>query len=60
MRDTIVVLLQQGSRKIILKIIADLLETIARAVEPVRPGRQYLRNHKRAQGKLCLNYKPIL
>jgi hypothetical protein len=59
MRDTIVVLLQ-GSRKTILKIISDLLETIAKAVEPVRPGRKYPRNHKRAQRKCCLNYKPIL
>ena len=59
MRDTIVVLLQ-GSRKTILKIISDLLETIAKAVEPVRPGRKYPRNHKRAQRKYCLNYKPTL
>jgi len=59
MRDTIVVLLQ-GSQKTILKIISDLLETIAKAVEPVRPGRKYPRNHKRAQRKCCLNYKPIL
>jgi hypothetical protein len=59
MRDTIVVLLR-GSRKAILKIISDLLETIAKAVEPVRPGRKYPRNHKRAQRKCCLNYKPIL
>ncbi len=59
MRDTIVVLLK-GSGKAILKIISDLLETIAKAVEPVRPGRKYPRNHKRAQRKCCLNYKPIL
>ena len=59
MRDTIVVLLQ-GSRKTIVAIISDLLETIAKAVEPVRPGRKYPRNHKRAQRKCCLNYKPIL
>ena len=59
MRDTIVVLLQ-GSRKTIFKIISDLLETIAKAVEPVRPGRKFPRNHKRAQRKCCLNYKPIL
>ena len=59
MRDTIVVLLN-GSRKTILKIISDLLETIAKAMEPVRPGRKYPRNHKRAQRKCCLNYKPIL
>jgi hypothetical protein len=59
MRDTIVVLLR-GSRKIIISVIADLLETIAKAVEPVRPGRKFPRNHKRAQRKCCLNYKPIL
>ena len=59
MRDTIVVLLQ-GSQKIIVKIISDLLETIAKALEPVRPGRKFPRNHKRAQRKCCLNYKPIL
>lgn len=59
MRDTIVVLLR-GSRKAILKIISDLLKTIAKAVEPVRPGRKFPRNHKRAQRKCCLNYKPIL
>jgi hypothetical protein len=59
MRDTIVVLLQ-GSRKTILKIIYDLLEIIARAVEPVKPGRKYPRNRKRAQRKCCLSCKPIL
>ncbi len=59
MRDTIVVLLR-GSRKTILKIISDLLETIAKAIEPVRPGRKYPRNHKKARRKHCLNYKPIL
>lgn len=59
MRDAIIVLLQ-GSRKTILKIISDLLETIAKAVEPVRLGRKYPRNHMRAQRKYCLNYKPIL
>ena len=59
MRDAIVVLLQ-GSRKTIFKIVSDLLETIAKAVEPVRPGRKYPRNHKRAQRKYYLTYKPIL
>ena len=38
MRDAIVVLLQ-GSLETILKIISDLLETISKAVEPVRTGR---------------------
>lgn len=59
MRDAIVLLLR-GSRDTVLRIISDLLETIAKAVEPVRPGRKFPRNHKRAQRKCCLNYKPIL
>ena len=59
MRDAIVVLLQ-GSLETIRKIISDLMETIAKAVEPVRIGRKFPRNHKRAQRKCCLNYKPIL
>lgn len=37
MRDTIVALLQ-GSRKTIVKIISDLMETIAKAVEPGEAG----------------------
>lgn len=59
MRDTIV-LLFQGATQNMQKIISDLLETFAMAIEPVRPGRKYPRNHKRSQRKYCLNYKPIL
>lgn len=59
MRDTIVILFQR-SQTAILTLISDILETFAMAIEPVRPGRKYPRNHKRAQRKYCLNYKPIL
>jgi hypothetical protein len=59
MRDTIVVILQKATSEI-GSIISDILETFAMAIEPVRPGRKYPRNHKRAQRKYCLNYKPIL
>ena len=59
MRDTIVVIFQRATSEV-SSIISDVLETFAMAIEPVRPGRKYPRNHKRAQRKYCLNYKPIL
>lgn len=59
MRDSIVILFQRSSAAINV-IVSDILETFAMATEPVRPGRKYPRNHKRAQRKYCLNYKPIL
>jgi len=59
MRDTIVILFQR-STSTIQNIISDVLETFAMATEPVRPGRKYPRDHKRAQRKYCLTYKPIL
>ncbi len=59
MRDTIVLLFQR-SMSAIQEMSTDILETFAKATEPVRPGRKFPRNHKRAQRKYCLNYKPIL
>jgi DDE family transposase len=59
MRDTIVILFQR-STSTIQNIVSDILETFAMATEPVRPGRKYPRNHKRAQRKYYLTYKPIL
>jgi hypothetical protein len=59
MRDTIVILLAKPTT-VIQSIISDILETFAMATEPVRPDRKFPRNHKRAQRKYCLNYKPIL
>ncbi|MBU0657140.1 MAG: IS4 family transposase [Gammaproteobacteria bacterium] len=59
MRDSMVLLFQR-TRTIVHTIIIDLLITFASAIEPVRPGRKYPRNHKRSQRKYCLNYKPIL
>ena len=58
-RDTIVVLLQDSTFGI-QSLLSDILKTISKITEPVRPGRKFDRNHKRAQRKYCLNYKPIL
>ena len=58
-RDTIVILLVKSTTAI-QSIVSDILDTFAMATEPVRPGRKFPRNHKRAQRKYCLNYKPIL
>lgn len=59
MRDAIVLLFQHPI-DMAKSIIIDILETFAQAIEPVRPGRKFSRNHKRAQRKHYLNYKPIL
>ncbi|MEA3467670.1 MAG: hypothetical protein U9R57_05525 [Thermodesulfobacteriota bacterium] len=59
MRDTIVTLFHK-STTVIHGIVSDILDTFAMATEPVRPERKFPRNHKRAQRKYCLNYKPIL
>ena len=59
LRDTIVLFFQR-SKSTIYTLVSDVLETMSMAIELVRPGRQYPRNHKRAQRKYCLNYKPVL
>ncbi len=59
MRDSIVLLFQRTGDGV-LEIIDSLLTTFASAVEPVRPGRKYPRNQKRAHRKFYLTYKPIL
>jgi len=59
MRDSIV-LLFHSTGQAVQTLISDLLITFASAIEPVRPGRKYPRNHKRSQRKNCLAYKPIL
>lgn len=59
MRDTIVILLQK-STTVVKAVLSDVIQTFVLATEPVRPGRKYPRNHKRAQRKYCLTYKPIL
>ncbi len=59
MRDTIVIFFLR-STSAAQNIVSDVLETLAMASEPERPGRKYPRNHKRAQRKYCLTYKPIL
>ena len=59
MRDTIVILLSNTVESIDY-IINDILGSFTKAIEPVRPGRKFPRNHKRAQRKNCLTYKQIL
>jgi len=58
-RDTLVSLFQR-SNSVIEPIVSDILESIATVTEPERPWRKFPRNHKRAQRKYCLSYKPIL
>jgi hypothetical protein len=58
-RDTIVSLFQR-SNSAIEPIVSDILESFALVTEPERPWRKFQRNHKRAQRKYCLSYKPIL
>ena len=58
MRDTIVILFQR-STSTIQNIVSDVLETFARATEPVRPGRKYPRNHKAKSRIFFQQYKPI-
>ncbi len=59
LRDTIVLFFKR-SQSAILTLVFDVLETMAMAIEPIRPGRQFPRNHNRAQSKYCLNYNPVL
>jgi len=59
MRDTIVFLFQKATSEV-QSIVSDILETFAKAIEPVRPGRKYPRKHKRNQRKYSLHYKPVL
>ena len=59
MRDSIVLLFQRTGDGV-LDIIESLLATFASAVEPIRPGRKYPRNHKQSHRNYYLTYKPIL
>ena len=57
-RDLMPLLFQRSKAKIKL-IIAALFELLAQTIEPIRPGRQYPRNHRISSRKYYLNYKPI-
>jgi len=59
MRDTIVLLFHKKGDSL-QSLIAELLDTLASAIEPIRPGRSNPRNHKRSQRKFYQTYKPIL
>ncbi len=43
----------------IAQLIAELQDIFQRTIEPIRPGRKYLRNHKVAVRKFFPAYKPI-
>jgi hypothetical protein len=59
MRDSIV-LLFQGTGPVVKTILIDLIRTMFQAIEPIRPGRKFPRNHKRSQRRCYPNYKPVL
>ena len=59
MRDSIVLLFQRTGQAV-KNILDDLIKTIFQAIEPVRPGRKFPRNHKRSQRKYYPNYKPTV
>lgn len=58
-RDTLVSLFQR-SNPAINPVVYDILKTFSSVTEATRPWRKFPRNHKRAQRKYSLNYKPIL
>jgi hypothetical protein len=59
MRDTIVLLFHKTGGTLQI-LISELLDTLASAIEPIRPGRSYYRNRKRSQRKYSRMYKPAL
>lgn len=59
MRDTIVLLFHKTGDSL-QSLISELLDTLASAIEPIRPGRSNPRNHKRSKRKFYQTYKPTL
>jgi len=59
MRDTIALLFYKTGGTL-QPLISELLDTLASAIEPIRPGRSNPRNHKRSQRKFSQTYKPVL
>lgn len=54
-----IVLLFQNTGRQTRRLVEDLQSVFQRAVEPIRPGRKYPRNHKAKPRKFFLQYKPI-
>ncbi|MDO8948212.1 MAG: hypothetical protein Q7U88_13820 [Desulfocapsaceae bacterium] len=59
MRDTIVLLFHKTGGAL-QTLMSELLDTLAPAIEPIRPGKSNPRNHKRSQRKSYQTYKPVL
>jgi len=57
-KDLIPLLFQRSTKKIKF-IIEALFDLLRRTVEPIRPGRQYPRNHRVSVRKYFVCYKPI-
>ena len=55
----VIVLLFNHMGESITKLISDLHEIFIRTTEPIRPGRQFPRNHKSRRRLFNLNYKPV-
>ena len=55
----VIVLLFNHMEESIAKFISDLHEIFIRTTEPIRPGRQFPRNHKIRRRLFYLNYKPV-
>ena len=49
----------QRSKRTIKRIIDALFELLAQTIEPIRPGRQYPRNHRVSSRRYYICYKPI-
>ena len=59
MRDTIVLLFHKTGGAL-QTLISELLDTLASAIEPIRPGKSNPRYHKRSQRNFYQTYKPVL
>ena len=55
----VIVLLFYRMGKSVTKLISALHEIFIRTTEPIRPGRQFPRNHKGQRRLFYLNYKPV-
>jgi hypothetical protein len=55
----VLALLFSETRSKVRQLIAELMDIFQRTTEPIRPGRQYPRNHKSSARRYFLQYKPI-
>ena len=53
-----IMLMFSSTTKLVRKIIADLTELFSKIIEPIKPGRKFVRNPE-LHRNYCVNYKPI-